>query len=326
MPVGSKLAQEIAGKLAIQDNGLGNPTLADRKIAQAFQSFDVDESEKLFKAAEIISKGVTHAHSIDDFIDSFPSMPHISQVGKLAIASAILDAEKRSRLFVNPSNNYNVFSEQAISNSWYPFLIRILASGVKSTEVDRIFENVSFTSFNYDRCIEQFLTYALAGRFNLTLAQAEKICNLKPVLHPYGCLGILGVPTHSGGLLYGTTNVDLKSAAENLKTYTEQIDPRQHELQSIQTAVAEAHTIIFIGFAFHEQNMNLLRPPQGISASRIYGTAFGMSESDKEIVRSNLSNFWGDLNGGNMRVRENVVLSPLECSKFFADYQRTIAS
>jgi hypothetical protein len=173
---------------------------------------------------------------------------------------------------------------------------------------------------------EQFLTYSLVGRFNLTLAQAAKICELKPVMHPYGCLGPIGLPTLGQGLRYGAErNVDLKSAAENLKTYTEQIDPQQHELQNIRSTIAEAHTIIFIGFAFHEQNMKLLLPPQGINAERIYATVFDMSDSDKEIVHSNLSNFWSVTNVGSLGAREKVVLSPLKCAKFFADYQRTIA-
>jgi hypothetical protein len=263
LPVGIKLAQQIAQKLTItEDSGFGRPIFGDQDVGSALSKLGQDEFGKCVQAARIISAGVTYAHSIDDFIDSYPSIPQVSLVGKVVIAQAVIEAERGSKLFVSPDNIYNVISAQSISNSWYPYLIRILASGVKVNDVDRIFENVSFVSFNYDRCIEQFLTYALAARFNMPLERAAKLCELKPVMHPCGCLNTLGLPTQGTGLRYGAeTNVDLKAASENLKTYTEQIHPQQHELQRIRSAIAEAHTIIFIGFAFHEQNMKLLRPP-----------------------------------------------------------------
>jgi hypothetical protein len=37
---------------------------------------------------------------------------------------------------------------------------------------------------------------------------------------------------------------------------------------------------VFLGFAYHDPNMVLLKPPEELFATkRIFGTAFGMSES-----------------------------------------------
>jgi quinolinate synthase len=47
----------------------------------------------------------------------------------------------------------------------------------------------------------------------------------------------------------------------------------------LATEVTRADTIVFLGFAFHTQNMLILKPAQQMLPKDIYGTAFGMSDA-----------------------------------------------
>jgi SIR2-like domain len=329
LPVGAKLAEQIAGNLKLVEiGGLGSKRIASREIYSAIRRLPRESWQVNDEAARIISEGISYAHSIDDFIDSFPDRPEIAQVGKISIAHAIINAERLSQLWVDPKNMYNKLSFLEISNSWYPILIRILSSGLKKAESNQLFDSVTFVSFNYDRCIEQFLAHALSLRFNLSMADAVNICADNPVLHPYGSLGHIDFSSlGSGRLSYGSngSEFDLIAASKNIRTYTEQIDVNQTELSKIHSALSSAETILFIGFSFHEQNMNLLAPPKGISASRIFATTHGMSETDRVTIRNFLTTQWASLAKRSTSDRPTVVLSHQTCCDFFFDYQRTIA-
>ena len=95
-------------------------------------------------------------------------------------------------------------------------------------------------------------------------------------LHPYGSLGDYRLPEHQDGLYFGNENYnDLNSIAKNIKTYSERSEPISEVTVAIRKELAEAETIIFLGFAFHLQNIELIRPPEGIKAKRIFATTKG---------------------------------------------------
>lgn len=69
-----------------------------------------------------------------------------------------------------------------------------------------------------------------------------------------------------------------------LKTYTEQIeDPDMPN--HIKSAVKEADQIIFLGFAFHPQNMELMTMADEHSIKRIYSTGKGISRQETDEVK-----------------------------------------
>ena len=49
----------------------------------------------------------------------------------------------------------------------------------------------------------------------------------------------------------------------------------------------EADRIVFLGFAFHRQNMKLLWPDSGgaLFHRRVYGTAIEISDSDAGLIK-----------------------------------------
>jgi hypothetical protein len=160
----------------------------------------------------------------------------------------------------------------------------MIGRGVPREDVAQIFENVAFITFNYDRCLEHFLREALAGLYSLNEGDAGKIVDDARIIHPYGDVGALSeVP-------FGASTANYDAFARNTKTCTEQIAAADvmHELAN---EVARAGCVVFLGFAYHNQNMKLIKPKHPVPAKPMYGTAFGMSDSDVSLVSSQLVNF-----------------------------------
>jgi hypothetical protein len=53
--------------------------------------------------------------------------------------------------------------------------------------------------------------------------------------------------------------------------------------------VVGAERLVFLGFAYGEQNMALLKPPKPMKRIRVYGTALGLSKSDREVVATKIA-------------------------------------
>ncbi|MBV1691019.1 hypothetical protein KRR38_25905 [Novosphingobium sp. G106] len=64
-------------------------------------------------------------------------------------------------------------------------------------------------------------------------------------------------------------------ATQQIKTFTE--EPESGHGARVRSVMAAADVIVFLGFQFHRQNMEILFPRGQQPAKRIYGTTFGMS-------------------------------------------------
>ncbi|WP_426533659.1 hypothetical protein [Bradyrhizobium sp. McL0615] len=64
-------------------------------------------------------------------------------------------------------------------------------------------------------------------------------------------------------------------------------------MQKMQATIQEAKCIVFLGFAYHKQNMALLEPGKRTRTTKqVNGTAFGMSDSDVGEVMGELDSFF----------------------------------
>ena len=70
---------------------------------------------------------------------------------------------------------------------------------------------------------------------------------------------------------------------QGLRTYTEQIEDA-HLLSEIRSTLANAETIVFLGFAFHRQNLKLIRPETPLTARRVFASALGFSDTDRASI------------------------------------------
>ncbi|OHC73646.1 MAG: hypothetical protein A3G18_02705 [Rhodospirillales bacterium RIFCSPLOWO2_12_FULL_58_28] len=265
----------------------------------------------------MIRDAMPQADSIDNFIDAHRDDKNIALCGKLGIISSILEKEKGSPLYIGLPDAEKI-KFKVLEDTWYSNFFKLLIEGVSKNEVEHAFENISFITFNYDRCIEHYLLQALINYYVFSESEAQRLVNGIPILHPYGRVGRL--PWQSGNsisVLFGGV-ADILSIVDQIKTFTEQIED-QEAISEIRNKVLRAETIVFLGFAFHRQNMELIAPGGTSNAKRVFATAFGISDQDCLVVKNDIIKFF-KLNNANIELRNH-----LKCAPFLSQYQRSLS-
>jgi hypothetical protein len=252
MPTGAQLAARISGLLEFRWDGDGN-FKGNRHGLSFFQRYASN-----LQFARQIAEGIKFSNSIDEYIDRRKN-PMIERIGKLAIAHEILCAEDDSYLYVDPSKS-NGLETIRVAAAWYLKLAHILFRFTDTRGIDHLFRNLSFINFNYDRCLEQFFRFAVRDAYSVDAANADALVATLKHLRPYGSIGPLQTVANPGGIAYGCSphTPDMDAIVGRIKTYTEQVDTEAAD--DLKKEFASAHTVIFLGFGFHEQNMLLLAP------------------------------------------------------------------
>lgn len=319
LPVGTALAKIIRDKMDVRFERFTEPIgNGDHGLYAHLAHVNRQQSDAFWHAAKRISTGLGFSQSIDDFLDQHRSDPVINRYGKAAIARAVLEAEHDSKLYFERHNEDSSFDPDKFADTWFAKFIYMLGRGIPRENVAEIFDNVSFIIFNYDRCVEHFLENALQRLYALNDQDAISIVADLQIIHPYGQVGTLReVP-------FGAPRANYDTIAQSLKTYTEQIAAAD-VMNELAAEISRAACIVFLGFAYHSQNMRLLAPPARITAKSIYGTAFKMSDSDVSIVSRQLVNFLQ--NGITVQERQNMVKieNKLTCSSLFDYYAKSLS-
>jgi hypothetical protein len=296
LPVGSGLADQIARKLNIRFRPDGGIDTGDQELYDQVKAVYPKDAPQYQIAARTIAAGIPLANSIDDYLDLHRGNAALIRMGKAAIVKTILEAERGSKLYADRKLNQQTINFPLISNTWFVKFMRMLSRGIPTENAREIFDSVSFIIFNYDRCIEHFLFHALQAVYAIPEGQAAEILSDLDVIHPYGVVGELLFPLgRSDGVPFGGHGLDAVEnyvkLSDQIRTYTEQMADGKIAGQ-ISQRVIDAQCIVFLGFAYHSQNLNLLRPPNTMSEKPIFGTAFGMSDSDAAIVHDQLMDFF----------------------------------
>lgn len=231
-------------------------------------------------------QGMPVAASIDNFLHTHQDDVDVVLIGKLAIALAIVEAEAQSHL--RPTGGQRPLSTKAYRESWYFQFIRMLTMGTLSTDPHALFENVRFVVFNYDRCLELVLLLTLQGYYGLNDLEAAAVLEKVDIIHPYGSIGPLTGPNF---IPFGASEINLDQVAQGIRTFTESVDTGT--LERARSVVCEADVIVFLGFGFLPQNMDLLNPGDERKASRVHATTLGFSPSDKLVLKERLKQFVG---------------------------------
>jgi hypothetical protein len=281
-PVGKTLAETIGKKADIRlEHGFKPIGLGDLELfSQITQNRRVDVNEYQY-AGWRIRDGVGFAQSIDDFLDQHRSDQRINLYGKAALVQAILEAERKSKLFFEIHNPDTRFTPDKFADTWFVKFMYMLGRGVPKENVREIFDHVSFIVFNYDRCLEHFLRFALQKVYGIDDDEARDIVSDLTVIHPYGVV--------SPKIPFGHTSANYVELASKIKTYTEQLGAADI-ISEVREEIIRAECIVFLGFAYHSQNMLILKPATTMPHKPIFGTAYNMSESDVRVVLHDLSN------------------------------------
>jgi hypothetical protein len=305
LPIGTELTKSIAEALNFKIDYFLRLTGGDDrireciyKLAQAPNNSHATPDD-YYRAAMKIREAMPLALSIDNFIDSHRADNKIAQIGKLAISACILRAEKGSTLYLDRSNLYNKLDFENIAGTWFASLFSLISQYCSYEELEIRFSRLTVISFNYDRCFKHFLRQALLTYYSLTELQAESIASKVSILHPYGSVGRMRFETGGSGIDYGEQPVsdDLLKSAEGIKTFTESTDPAAEEIKTLRESIANAKTLVFLGFGFHPMNLELLygqtTPERNSRNCDVLGTAKGISDSNKALIVQDLVQMGG---------------------------------
>jgi hypothetical protein len=240
-------------------------------------------ANELQQAAWLIRDGILLSRSIDDFLDLHRNNSHVKFYGKAAIVQCILEAERGSNLYYDRNQDIE-FKPAKLSDTWLLKFMQMLTPGIPKENARQIFDNVAFIVFNYDRCVEMFLLNALRTVYGMHEEETRSIVHDLNIIHPYGVI--------DGSVPFGATRANWAQLANGIKTYTEQIGAAD-VMTNIRAAIDGAEHIVFLGFAYHDQNMTLLKPSKNFDNYKsIYGTAFGMSDSDVRVTIAQINSWF----------------------------------
>ncbi len=327
MPLGDALSAEIARKTDIQfelgERGQisGDPSLMNtlRQIAK-----DRGENVNVLRAAGcLIKEGVSYSRSIDSFLNTHKDNENLKLCAKLALVQTILEHEKNSSLYVDETKSSRQFrGDLQVRRSWFSDFMYLLQEGVVASENrEDVFKNLTIINFNYDRCIEQFLFHALLSTFLINAEIAKQLMGTLKIFHPYGVVGHFPWSQGKRQVGFGVTDYgDIAGLSQEIRTFNERIE-EGGDLKSMREEVAAANRIVFLGFHFHPQNMELLKaaaPARGGIVDS-YATAKDRSEADKTLLDNKIRTMLQDRGGSwNVHVERDC-----DCKKLFKDYAAT---
>lgn len=325
-PLGGALRSEITDMLTATVRGDGTRSLKDVDFLSVVGQKITDGTAALDACARLAS-ALPAFRSIDDCLSTHADTQCLKAVGKLAIAWKIALYEKKSGLSraVTPSPIGS--SEDVIRNclesTWFGQLFSMLVTGITSANANTVFNKLTVVNFNYDRSFYQLLFHALKRAFDLSTTDASEIMRSLKSYHPYGSLGPLRFGDAGPGVAWAPNSQLRLDAADKLRVYTEGIETTSPELVAMRDALAKSDKIIFLGFGFHKQNVDLLSvKEQAVQAGQwqqIYTTLTHEAKPNQEkIIQTIIDAF----NTTPRRIRQGN--DEQECVHYLRDFYRLI--
>ena len=292
LPLGSQLRNLIAGDVNLRFNH-GRHESGSAELMDALRRIvSSDHLSAMTQAGRRLSPTMIAQPSVDEALFYFAGDADVVNLGKIAIANRILLAERGSEL---PAwDDYEGTRKFPAQNGqWLFLLFSLLVRGTRRAGERSFFENLTVINFNYDRTLEQY--FFLALQRNADLSREEAIAAMRGIrqLKPYGSLGPLDWQTDPG-IPYGAAEAGHAAAASsNIRTFTEQFDNDQMRSE-IADSLGQAELIIFLGFGYHHQNMEILQRPKKSTVNQtalVLATTLGLHEANNDGIRRSISNW-----------------------------------
>ncbi len=324
LPLGSQLIAEVQRALDFrwtkgQQTGSGDGYTLDA-LGRLAKAKGIERNDYT-RACGQLRSGISAFLSIDNYLHSHSDNAQLVESGKVGIARSILAAEGRSTLKLDPYKGEK-FSVDKIVKTWiYPF-IRILNANVKRKEIEKIFNNIAIICFNYDRCIEHTFHELIQISFSVDFDTATKCMNNLSIIHPYGTVGPLPWQDQDKAIPFGNfERNDLDIISKQISLFTEQREDKIFN-DFIDTHVTTAEKIMFIGYGYYSQNMDLITRQLNQNAL-IAGTAKGLSRADIDAIKGDLQRRFTVLNRGPI---DTPLLEDMTCLEMLDSYSRFLAA
>ncbi|MFC1650499.1 hypothetical protein ACFL2X_02915 [Candidatus Latescibacterota bacterium] len=327
LPIGSELKGDIAKLLDFKTTGFFVSELesGDPVIWDALKIHIKGKDRNAYRiAANQIRDAMPLASSIDNFIDSHRDDKKIELCGKLAIVRSILHAEKKSLLYFEKSNVFNSINFDSLVNTWYLSFFRLITENCNTDDLEARFKSITLIIFNYDRCIEHFIYCALKKYYPLSDVEAANLVKEITIFHPYGIVGTLPWIDNNGAIDFGADPAapNLLELSMKIKTFTESTDAGSSEIVEIRKKMNLVSRLVFLGFAFHELNMQLITPEHVDAKTReinCFATTNNMSESNKTFIEGQINNLY------HANYIVYTKMSNSTCGQFFSEFWKSLA-
>lgn len=323
LPAGDGLAKSISEKTYFWFDDSGRMQNGDSVLYRALIS-RFPEHNSVLLAGRRISEGLLLSRSIDDYLYNHGHDPAVVGVGKAAIVRSILEAESRSSLMgfqvKEPGGSSRALSDHA--NTWVQKLFSFLQTGVRRGEVHQIFDGLSIINFNYDRCVETYFYHALQLAYGVEPQEAADVIATLDITHPYGQVGKLPWQSPMQGIGFGQVPQGdrVLSLADDIKTFTEQAHD-DAEKEHWREIISNCDQIIFLGFGFHRQNVDLLRLDHELAVyPDVYATVFGTSREDQKVFSRRLQSLFGSQSYASRSDRGAPELEDFKCSRMIGEF------
>ncbi|SFJ16539.1 hypothetical protein SAMN04515648_2958 [Phyllobacterium sp. CL33Tsu] len=328
LPVGVELKSIIADKVDIFFDR-GQLSRGDEEIVFALRDMlqsggSPVDINPYAAAGRHIASAMPQALSIDNFLHTHSTNEKIVLMGKIGIAASILQAERESSIYFEHGQG-DKLNFREIGDSWHNTFCKMAHANVLKEDLDTIFDNVAIITFNYDRCIEHYVSHSLSNYFGITLQDAQELTKQFVVIHPYGQVGKLPWQVDDGsGCAYGeepTWDI-LLPIAQQLRTFTEwnQQDPVIGQMNNL---LLNAEQVIYLGFSYAPINMKLLYT-KGIGFQKdVIGTAYRMPDPAVKAAKSAIMQSM--VSTGTSALVRTVELADLLCNQLLTNYMQQIS-
>lgn len=325
LPMGAQLTGQISTALNYDQDSFNRVSGGDITLRQAFDR-NRNTWARWYDAAKRIAAAMPLAPSIDNFVDAHRDDKVIAYCAKAAITRCILNAERNSTIYVDPSNIYNSITFHNSINSWHPLFFRNLTMYCTESQLAARLKNIAVISFNYDRCFEHYLFHAIKTYYDLPDLEVAEILSHLEIYHPYGKVGTLPHMGTQKPIRYGEeiSPGDLLEISSQIRTFTESAIEDHVETERMREVLSGTEFLVFLGFAFHPLNVKLLFPNEPLlgtinDGKRVLGTAVGSSQSDLKIIKYDLAHRY------NCEDSAVELRNDLKCDELFREYSRTLS-
>lgn len=244
--------------------------------------------------------------SIDEFLESRKGYVPLN-FGKALIAYELISCEKEDNLY-------------PAQDDWVRELF-----GFMCTETLEEFRNNKLTvvTYNYDRSFDLMLFHYLKEKHSAQDEQVQEVLSKIQIIHLHGQIGLLphqytrNSEPHRG-YTPNLTHQDIIMAINGIQIIHEDVDvANEPEYKRAHDAIRLAEYVIFLGFGYHQTNVQRLRLPEccarsfGTSRVHLAGTGYNLTDSEMKRVERQFRN-----PGGAPRPTIGLNLERCTCTEF----------
>lgn len=278
--------------------------------------------EDVAAAAERLRNACRLGRSIDTVLEQYDHDPLVVACGKLAVTFFMGQAESRSNLKDIPRVEGELPLQGKIAEYWIYQLGQLITSGVPRSKIGQTLEQLTIINFNYDRSVEHFLPYALVMAYGIELKEAQQVIAEKlDIVHPHGSVGRL--PWQKGEAPQAEWGVEqpwnIHAIAAQLKSLNERSADR-NALRDIRLSVASAKRLVFLGFGFQPQNVDLLFENTLSHNPEVLISTYGMSSGNAATVAQMIRRLAG------LESADQLMISPGKAWEVLRDYSLLLES